>query len=110
MKIFELAKILEAETVNLAEEKVVTGAYCGDFLSNVISKAPANSAWFTVMGNVNVAGVALLAEVAVIVLCEGVKPDPVLTVRVKEQKLNLIVTKLPVFEASVRFAKHANLL
>ena len=36
----------------LAEEKNVTGCYCGDLLSWVMSKATEGDAWLTVMGNV----------------------------------------------------------
>ena len=36
----------------------VTGGYCGDLLSWVMSRAKAGDAWMTVMGNVNSIGVA----------------------------------------------------
>ena len=47
----------------LAEEKTVTGCYCGDLLSWVMSRATEGDAWLTVMGNVTSRGVAVLADV-----------------------------------------------
>lgn len=58
-----------------ALEKQITGGYCGDLLSWVMSRANAGDAWFTVMGNVNAVGVAALAEVACIVLVENAVLD-----------------------------------
>lgn len=72
--------------------------YAGDFLSRVMGRAPAGSAWFTVMANVNVAGVAVLAEVRAVVLCEGVQPDALLTDKLKDEGIGLITTDRPVYE------------
>lgn len=89
------ARIINIEDLN---REISTG-YCGDFLSNVISKAPENSVWFTVMNNQNVAAVQTLADIALTVLCEGVEPDETLAKRVKERGLNMIVTDLGVYDA-----------
>ena len=53
----------------------VTGCYIGDLLSWVMGKAPAGSAWLTVMQNANVAAVAMLADVSCVLLVESVTPD-----------------------------------
>ena len=42
-------------------EREVTGCYCGDLLSWVMSRAQEGDAWLTVMGNVNSIGVAVNA-------------------------------------------------
>ncbi|MDR1939726.1 MAG: hypothetical protein LBQ40_02905 [Clostridiales bacterium] len=97
----KLIEILNAETINFSENREITTGYCGDFLSFVISKAPVGAAWFTVMSNVNVAAVALLAEVPAVVLCEGVKPDEGLSARCKAEGINLISTELDAYGASV---------
>ena len=44
----------------------VTGGYCGDLLSWVMSRAAAGDAWMTVMGNVNSIGVAALADICLL--------------------------------------------
>lgn len=34
------------------EDREITSVYCGDLLSIVMGRAPADSAWVTMMGNV----------------------------------------------------------
>ena len=102
MRLQELAENLSAKTVVDAEGVEINDFYAGDFLSRVIGKAPAGSAWFTIMNNVNVAGVASLAEISVIVLCEGVEPVSVLIEKCKENAIALLVTPLDVYTACVK--------
>lgn len=56
-------------------DRKVTGCYCGDLLSWVMSRAQEGDAWLTVMGNVNSIGVAVLADVACIILTENAALD-----------------------------------
>ncbi len=53
----------------------VTGGTCGDLLSWVMGRAEPDSAWVTVMGNVNAVAVAVLADVACILLAEDAPLD-----------------------------------
>lgn len=84
--------------VEVDSEADVTRFYAGDFLSRVMGKAPSNSAWITVMGNVNVAGVAVLAEIEIVVVCEGTVPSPQLTEKCKEERVALVTTDKGVYE------------
>lgn len=105
MTVEGLADLLGARIVNLADgERELTAGYCGDFLSFVMGKAPEGCAWFTVMSNVNVCAVATLADVAVVVLCEGVTPDAALAERVNQQEVNLLTTDMTVYEAALATA------
>ncbi|MBR2056109.1 MAG: hypothetical protein IJ978_00435 [Clostridia bacterium] len=100
MTVKELVQVLDAKVYNLDDEmREVTSGYAGDFLSAVMGKAPTDSAWFTIMNNVNVCAVATLAEAAVVVLCEGVEPDEPLLNKVKMQGVNLIAVKEDIFGA-----------
>lgn len=56
-------------------DKKISGCYCGDLLSWVMSRAQEGDVWLTVMGNVNSVGVAVLADVACIVLTENAPLD-----------------------------------
>ena len=49
----------------------VKGGYCCDLLSWVMGRAQADDAWITVMGNVNSVAVAVLADVACIILADN---------------------------------------
>ena len=100
MKINSLIKNLEADIVNIADvDREIEGGYCGDFLSVVMGKAPENAGWFTIMNNQNVAAVATLTDVGIIILCDGVKPDPLLNKKVKDVGINCITTEYTVFDA-----------
>lgn len=100
MTVKDLVSVLDAKVYNLDDEmREVTSGYAGDFLSAVMGKAPTDSAWFTIMNNVNVCAVATLAEVAVVVLCEGVEPDQPLLNKVKMQGVNLIAVKEDIYGA-----------
>jgi hypothetical protein len=100
MTVKELVSVFDAKVYNLDDEmREVTSGYAGDFLSAVMGKAPTDSAWFTIMNYVNVCAVATLAEVAVVVLCEGVEPDPPLLNKVKMQGVNLIAVKEDIYGA-----------
>ena len=64
MTVQKLVDILQATTVYEADfSREVTGGYAGDLLSFVMGRAPENSAWYTVMTNVNVIAVAVLTDV-----------------------------------------------
>ena len=90
------------------EEREIESGYCGDFLSNIISRATDSCAWLTVMNNVNVAAVATLIDCACIVLCENVAPDDALAARAKQLGLWVLGAKENVFEAAKTVAKLCN--
>lgn len=96
----EIAKKLNA-TVLVEVDKPVESFYAGDFLSRVMGKAPSKSCWLTVMNNVNVAGVAMLADVSLVLICEGVKPDERLVEKCKSEEISLLTTDLDVYNAIV---------
>lgn len=56
-------------------EREVTEGYCGDLLSEVMGNAPVGCAWMTVQGHQNIIAVAVLREMAAIVITGGQKPD-----------------------------------
>ena len=102
MKVSELAKESGWQVFSKGEDRAVESGYCGDFLSNIISRAPDSCAWLTVMNNVNVAAVATLIDCACIILCEGVAPDEALLARAKALPVWLLGAKENVFEEAKR--------
>lgn len=79
-------------------ERPVTGGYAGDLLSWVMGHALPGSAWFTIMSNVNVAGVAVMADAAMVIMAEGTAPDPELLLRAQREGLNLYSSSAGVYE------------
>jgi predicted transcriptional regulator len=56
-------------------EREVQGGYCGDLLSEVMGNAPTGCVWLTIQNHQNIVAVAVLREMAAIVLCRGLAPD-----------------------------------
>ncbi|MCI8888902.1 MAG: hypothetical protein HFG70_12570 [Hungatella sp.] len=80
----------------------VTGIFCCDLLSVAMGRAPSDSAWVTVMGNVNTIAVSTLADVACVILAEGAQADEMCLARAKQQGVTLLATEEPVFEAALK--------
>ena len=78
-------------------DREVTCGYCGDLLSWVMGRAPADSVWITVMSNLNVIAVASLADVACIILAEGAALDPDAQTRAVTENMNVYTTTEDMF-------------
>ena len=85
-------------------DRPVSDCYCGDLLSWVMGKAPADGAWLTIMSNVNVAAVAALTDVSCVILTEGVVPDEPLLKKAQLQGINLMGSDLSTFRCAVKLA------
>ncbi len=103
MTVGTLQKALSLEVFHLSDpEREISGGYAGDLLSWVMGRARENDAWLTIMSNQNVAAVALMTDVACVVLTEGVRPDPDLLRRAEEKGVNLLGTEEDTFTAALR--------
>lgn len=101
MTVQQLVDELKLNVFHLDEpDRDVEGGYCGDLLSWVMGRAVAGGAWLTIMSNVNVAAVATLADVACVILTEGVVPDQALLDKAKMQGINLLGTDLGTYECA----------
>lgn len=84
----------------------VENVYIGDLLSWVMSHAKKGDAWITVLTNVNVAAVALLTEVSVVILPEDIQPEPLCLKKANENGIAMISTKYTAFEVAKLIAKY----
>ena len=74
MKIKEICKKLNAEVqVQGNRERDVTHASAGDLLSFIMGTTPEGSAWITIQAHLNVAAVAVLKDIPIIILASGRK-------------------------------------
>ena len=78
-------------------DREIKGGYAGDLLSWVMGRLSADSAWVTIMSNVNIVAVAALADPACVVLSEGVAPDVGVVEKAIENGLNILGTPLNTF-------------
>lgn len=83
----------------------IKSGYAGDLLSWVMGKAPSDAAWFTIMSNVNIVAVAMLRDVAAIVVCEGAEIGDDVIAKANEQDVNLLLGDKGIYELSVELSK-----
>lgn len=89
----------------VAAEREINGCYCGDLLSWVMSKAKEGNLWLTVMGNVNSIGVAVLTDVACIVLTENAPLDDNAKEKAEQNSVIILTTDKTSYEVSAEFSK-----
>ena len=91
-------------------DAAITGAFTSDLLSDVLARAAEDSVLITIQAHLNAVAVASLADVAVIVLCEGAKLDEDARARAQKEGVNIVTTEKPAFDAALAIAKAAGLL
>lgn len=106
MKVSELAKTLGFKVFSSGEDREPSGVYIGDLLSWVMGRAKEDDIWLTIMSNLNVSAVAELADVACVVLCEGVEPDESLLKKAEEEKIWLLGSEKPIYSTALALAVH----
>jgi hypothetical protein len=75
----------------------VKGGYAADLLSCVMAKARAGNVWVTLQGHPNVVAVASLADLAGIIITEGMKPDAATIEKAEEEGIPILTTELSTF-------------
>ena len=107
MKVSELANALELKLLSAEgyEDRDVTGCYIGDLLSWVMGRAEPGDAWITIMSNINIAAVASLADVACVILAEGVVPDPGVKEKCDMQDIIILGSDKTAYELAAMYAK-----
>jgi hypothetical protein len=90
---------LSLEVVAKGREDVnVEGAIAGDLLSFVMASAKERWVWITVQTHLNIAAVAVLKDIPLIIVGAGRRPVEDLIERCREEQLTLACSPLPVFE------------
>ena len=81
-------------------DRAVTSVYCCDLLSDVIVKAPAGSAWVTVMGNVNAVAACSIAGAACMVVAGGADVDSAALEKAETHGVLILKSGAPVYETA----------
>lgn len=102
MTVNDLAAMPGFRTVSLPDgEREINNVYIGDLLSWVMGRAKADDAWITIMSNINIVAVASLADVACIILAEGVTLDSTVTETANAKGVNILTSELPAYETAM---------
>ena len=103
MKVRELAEKLGAKVLS-GEENLETEISCGyscDLLSWVLAHGKQGMAWCTVQTHVNVIAVAVLMEMACVILVEGVEAEPASLKKAQDEDMPVLATGKTAYEVSV---------
>jgi predicted transcriptional regulator len=72
-------------------DREIQGGYCGDLLSDVMGNAPIGCIWLTVQAHQNIVAVAVLREMAAIILCGGQEPDQETVEKANEEGIPILM-------------------
>lgn len=86
-------------------DREITDCYVGDLLSWVMGRAPADSAWLTVMGNINSIAVATLADVSCIVLVENAALDAEAKAKAEIHDVTILQTEQNSYRLALELGK-----
>ena len=109
MKVSELAAALDLEIINMSGgDRIIKNGYTCDLLSWVIGRAEPESAFITIMSNLNTVAVGMLADVSCIILCENVEIDGSVKQKADDEGVNILRTKRNNFEISAMIYNKLN--
>ncbi|UCF91207.1 MAG: hypothetical protein JSW39_23500 [Desulfobacterales bacterium] len=79
-------------------DRQVRGGYSGDLLSEVMANAPEGCVWLTVQGHQNIVAVAVLKQMAAIILTGGQTPDDETQQKANQEGIPLLLWSDSAFE------------
>jgi hypothetical protein len=79
-------------------DREVAGGYSGDLLSDVMANSNAGDVWVTMQIHVNIVAIAVLKDIAAIVLVNGRNPAEDTLQKAIEEKVTILSSPLPAFQ------------
>ena len=106
MLVSELIPLIEAKnlTPTLSEDREVTCGYVCDLLSWVMSHGDSGMAWVTVQTHMNVIAVAVLSEMACVILPEGIDMEEESLAKAVSENMVVLQSPLTAFDICGRLA------
>ncbi len=90
MTVSSLIESLKLDVHNGGDgDRPVSHGVVGDLLSFVMGGAPEGAAWVTLQTHVNLAAVAVLKDIPLVILASGRTPDPELLERCRKENITL---------------------
>ena len=86
------------ETKQEKLDQPITGVYCGDLLSWVMSHAKEGNIWLTIQGHINIIAVASLIGIPAIIVVEGSVVDEEVISKANEEGIAILTTKKTAYE------------
>ena len=106
MKVSELREMVKGVdlTLEVTEDREVTCGYTCDLLSWVMAHGEEGMAWVTVQTHLNVVAVAVLADMACIILPEGITMEGESLQKAKDEDMVVLSSPLTAYEICGRMA------
>ena len=105
MTINELCTLLGGKIfVEGRMDRVVTQATVGDLLSFIMGTAEEGAVWVTIQSHLNVAAVAVLKEIPMIIIASGREPAADLMARCETEGITLLTVQESIFDTCSRMA------
>ena len=106
MLVSELISLIEAKnlTPSVSTEREVTCGYVCDLLSWVMAHGEEGMAWVTVQTHLNVIAVAALAEMACVILPEGITMEQDVLDKANAEEMTVLTSPLTAYEICGRLA------
>jgi hypothetical protein len=107
MTIAEVANALGL-SVRAGESRLgteVTGGYASDLLSCVMAKARQGNVWVTLQSHVNIVAVAVLLQLAGIIVTEGMLPDAATLEKADAEGIPVLTTPSTTFSVVAQLAE-----
>ena len=105
MRVRELVELygLDVDAGAQGLDREVVSGHCGDLLSDVIANAAKGSVWLTVQGHPNIVAVAVLKDLAAVVIASGHRPDKETCDKADAEGIPLLRWQGNVFELAGKF-------
>ena len=106
MRVRELMELIGAEnlTPEVTEDREITCGYTCDLLSWVMAHGEEGMAWVTVQTHLNVIAVAALAEMACVVLPEGITMEQEVLDKANAEEMCVLTSPLTAYDICGRLA------
>jgi predicted transcriptional regulator len=96
VKVVEIKNYLNLQVAAGARglDREVADGYCGDLLSDVMAHAKKGEVWLTVQSHQNIVAVAVLRELAAIILVGGRAPDEETKAKAEAEGIPILLSPL----------------
>lgn len=99
MKVKDVVEKLNLQVkAKVSLDKEITGGYVSDLLSDVIANAKEGNIWVTLQIHQNIIAVAVLKNLAGIILVNSRSPEEETIKKAEEENIPVLVSELPAFE------------
>ncbi|MDP6154658.1 MAG: iron-sulfur binding hydrogenase [Candidatus Thermoplasmatota archaeon] len=108
MELAEIKEKLDLVNINakpIKEDITVSHGYACDLLSVVLAKAKPNTIWLTIQSHMNIIGVASMANIPAVVICDGYNVAYNVIEKADEENIALFKSQENAFQLSGKLAE-----